>query len=96
MIATPLQRSGVFNSPITRRPAVAEEERPGAEGGDTPEGAGQARDPQCDRVHPFDAVTHLPPELSIEAEGNGETPRMPIGMTQADTIGMASRLASTP
>jgi hypothetical protein len=25
-----------------------------------------------DRVHPLDAVTHLPPELGVEAEGNGD------------------------
>ena len=39
--AAPLQRSGVFDH---QEPRGAEEQRPGAEGGDAPEGAGKARD----------------------------------------------------
>ena len=68
--AAPAQRR--LQQPDHQQARGAEEQRPGAEGSDAAEGAGQARDPQRDRVHPVDAVTHLPPELGIEAERNGD------------------------
>ena len=62
-----------------------------------PTAPGRLRHPQHDADDPVDAVPHQPPEHRIEAEAaRSSTPRMPIGMTQAETTGMARRLASTP
>ena len=49
-----------------------EQQRPGAKAGDVTDGAGQARHPQRNLIHPIDAVTHLPPAFGIEAERNGD------------------------
>jgi hypothetical protein len=54
-----------------------QQQRPGAERGDVAHGAGQVRHPQRHHIHPFDAVSHLPPELGIEAEGNREQAKQP-------------------
>ena len=56
-------------------PAVASSSGPVPNEVDAAEGAGQARHPQRDRVHPFDAVTHLPPAFGVEAERHGDARR---------------------
>src|ERR1700746_608980 len=68
--AAPLQRSGVLNKPMTRKPAVASNNGPVPNRGTRP--YGQARNPQADGIHPFDAVAHLPPEFGVETERHGE------------------------
>jgi hypothetical protein len=81
-----------LSKPTTRRPAVASNSGPAP----NTKRAGKARYPQFDCIHPFDAVSHCRQNSASKPNGIARTPRMPIGITQADTIGIAKRLASTP
>jgi len=38
---------------------------------------------QPDRIHPFDAVAHLPPELGIDPSGMVTMPRIPMALRAA-------------
>ena len=65
---TPLKRNGVRNRAQQQQARGTEQQRPGAEGVNAADRAGQMRHPQHDADNPADAVTHQPPEHGIEAE----------------------------
>ena len=95
--AAPLQRSGVRSRHSTTSPAVPSSSGPVPNAAMRPTAPGRLVDPQRDRDHPVDAVAHQPPEQRRRSRtACASTPRMPAGITQAETTGMASRLASTP
>ena len=76
---------------------LEEQKRSGAEQSYPAERARQARHPQPLGVHPFDPVSHLPPELGVQAKrgldyADGHSRRS----GDAETIGIARRLARTP
>jgi hypothetical protein len=78
------------------KPGAAEQQWPGAEGGDAADGAGQARHPDRHRDHPLDARPITRQKKPSKPNGSATTPMMPAGMIQSDTIGMVSRFVGTP
>ena len=68
--AAPAQRR--LQKPDDQKTGRRKQKRSGPERCDAAKRARQACDPQGDRVHPLDAVAHLPPEEGVEAERNGD------------------------
>ena len=95
--ATPVDAQRRFEQAQHHQPGAAEQQRADAERRHAADRARQARDPERDRDHPVDALvpsaTRAKPS---NPNGIDTTPRMPIGMVQPDTTGIASRFAITP
>ena len=94
--ARPLQRSGVLKSPITSKPAVANSSGPVPNVVTWPTAPGRLA------THSATIFIHSMPypicrqNSASKPNGMASRPSSPIGITQAETIGMARRFAMTP